>query len=69
MDSNKEKALGNVRPGNESYIEFNDSIPKLIIVFLYLHGFTASGIEGDPHRKLPNFLTQIFMFLDFMVMD
>ena len=20
--------LGNVRPGNESYIEFNDSIPK-----------------------------------------
>ena len=25
---NKEKALGNVRPGNESYIEFNDSIPK-----------------------------------------
>ena len=50
--------LGNVRPGNESYIEFNDSIPKKTnYSVLYLHGFTASGIEGDPvHRKIAKFL-------------
>ena len=56
--SNKEKMLGNVRPGNESYIEFNDSIPKKTnYSVLYLHGFTASGIEGDPvHRKIAKFL-------------
>ena len=56
--SNKEKMLGNVRRGNESYIEFNDSIPKKTnYSVLYLHGFTASGIEGDPvHRKIAKFL-------------
>ena len=50
----REKALGNVRPGNESKIIFNDSIPsKTKYSVVYLHGFTASGIEGEPvHRNI-----------------
>jgi len=50
----KENALGNIRPGNASKIIFNDSIPKKTkYSVLYLHGFTASGIEGDPvHRNI-----------------
>jgi len=51
----KEKALGNVRPGNASEIVFhNDSLPeKTSYSVLYLHGFTASGKEGDPvHRTI-----------------
>ena len=51
---NKENRLGNVRSGNESYIIFNDSIPKKTkYSVVYLHGFTASGKEGDPvHRNI-----------------
>ena len=51
---NKENGLGNVRSGNESYIIFNDSIPKKTeYSVVYLHGFTASGKEGDPvHRNI-----------------
>ena len=50
----KEEALGNVRPGNASKIIFFDSIPqKTQYSVLYLHGFTASGMEGDPvHRNV-----------------
>ena len=50
----KENALGNVRPGNSSKIIFNDSAPvKTKYSVLYLHGFTASGMEGDPvHRNI-----------------
>lgn len=51
----KEKAMGNVRPGNASEISFfNDSLPqKTAYSVLYLHGFTASGKEGDPvHRTI-----------------
>ena len=50
----KENALGNVRPGNASRIIFNDSLPKKTkYSVLYLHGFTASGMEGDPvHRDI-----------------
>lgn len=50
----KEEALGNIRPGNASKIVFFDSIPqKTKYSVLYLHGFTASGMEGDPvHRKV-----------------
>jgi len=50
----KEDALGNVRPGNASRIIFNDSLPKKTkYSVLYLHGFTASGMEGDPvHRDI-----------------
>ena len=54
----KENALGNVRCGNASRIIFNDSLPqKTKYSVLYLHGFTASGMEGDPvHRNIANAL-------------
>ena len=50
----KEDAVGNVRAGNASKIIFFDSIPqKTQYSVLYLHGFTASGMEGDPvHREI-----------------
>jgi esterase/lipase len=50
----KENELGNVRSGNASKIIFNDSIPKKTTYsLLYLHGFTASGMEGEPvHRNI-----------------
>ena len=54
----KETALGNIKPDNESKIFFNDSIPqKTPYSVLYLHGFTASGKEGDPaHRMIADAL-------------
>jgi esterase/lipase len=52
----REFNLGNVRSGNASKIIFNnsDSIPKKTrYSVLYLHGFSASGMEGDPvHRDI-----------------
>ena len=50
----KEIFQGNVRPGNASKIIFNDSIPhKTEYSVIYFHGFTASGMEGDPvHRDV-----------------
>jgi len=50
----KEILQGNVRPGNASKIIFNDSIPhKTEYSVIYFHGFTASGMEGDPvHRDM-----------------
>ncbi|MDA7777727.1 alpha/beta hydrolase [Flavobacteriaceae bacterium] len=49
----REYALGNVRYDNESKIYFKDSIPqKTAYSVLYLHGFTASGKEGDPVHKM-----------------
>ena len=50
----KENALGNVRSGNAFQIIFNDSVPKKTkFSVLYLHGFTASGREGEPvHRDI-----------------
>ncbi len=50
----KEIFQGNVRPGNASKIIFNDSIPyKTEYSVIYFHGFTASGMEGDPvHRDI-----------------
>ena len=61
----KENALGNVRPGNASRIIFNDSLPqKTKYSVLYLHGFTASGMEGDPvHRDIAKALNaNLFMY-------
>jgi esterase/lipase len=55
----KENTLGNVRPDNASKIIFNDSLlpKKTKFSILYLHGFTASGMEGDPvHRNIANAL-------------
>ena len=38
-----------IKPGNESIIEWADSIPaKTEYVILYLHGFSASPMEGMP---------------------
>ena len=50
----RELAIGNVRLDNASKIIFNDSIPtKTKYSVIYLHGFTASGIEGEPvHRNI-----------------
>ena len=49
----KEQAQGNIRFDNESKLYFNDSIPqKTEYSVLYLHGFTASGKEGDPVHKM-----------------
>ena len=54
--NSREFNQGNVRPGNASKIIFNnsDSIPKKTrYSVLYLHGFSASGMEGDPvHRDI-----------------
>ena len=54
----KEILQGNVRPGNASKIIFSDSIPqKTEYSVIYYHGFTASGMEGDPvHRDISNVL-------------
>ena len=50
----REISLGNIRPGNASKIIFNDSVPaKTRYSVVYLHGFTASGVEGEPvHRNI-----------------
>jgi len=43
-----------IRPGNESrVIWYNDTLPeKTDYVLLYLHGFSASPMEGDPVHEL-----------------
>jgi esterase/lipase len=49
----KEAALGNIKPDNESKIFFYDSIPqKTPYSVVYLHGYTASGKEGDPAHRI-----------------
>ena len=49
----QEQTLGNIRYDNESKIYFKDSIPeKTPYSVVYLHGFTASGKEGDPVHKM-----------------
>jgi pimeloyl-ACP methyl ester carboxylesterase len=53
--SDSEKAIPGIKPDNEARIVWADSLHKgrTAIVFLYLHGFTASQGEGDPvHRDL-----------------
>ncbi|MEK9851461.1 MAG: alpha/beta fold hydrolase [Flavobacteriaceae bacterium] len=49
----KEAALENIKPDNESKIFFYDSIPqKTPYSVVYLHGYTASGKEGDPAHRI-----------------
>jgi len=49
----RELEKGNVRKDNESKIYFYDSLPKKTkYSVVYLHGFTASGKEGDPVHKI-----------------
>ena len=53
--NNSEKAIKGIKPDNEARIIWADSSKKekTKIVFLYLHGFSASQAEGDPvHRDL-----------------
>lgn len=50
----KESTNPLIKPGNAARIHFFDSIPqKTKYSIVYLHGFSASGVEGDPvHREL-----------------
>ena len=49
----REQAIDNIKYDNESKIYFKDSIPKKTpFSVVYLHGFTASGKEGDPVHKM-----------------
>jgi len=52
--ADKEAQIGNLRPDNESRIEFAGSIPtKTPYSVLYLHGFGAVAEEGAPfHRRV-----------------
>ena len=48
----KEAAFPNLRVNNQARIIWNDSIRKTPYCVVYLHGFSASPMEGDPtHRE------------------
>lgn len=44
----KEAEFPNIKPNNESRIVWADSIKKTPYSVVYLHGFSASAMEGDP---------------------
>ncbi len=45
----QEKAIPNIKPNNEARIIWNDSIPtKTAYSIVYLHGWSASHMEGHP---------------------
>ncbi|MEP5617520.1 MAG: alpha/beta hydrolase [Flavobacteriaceae bacterium] len=47
--SEKEAALPNIKPGNEATIIWHDSVPKKTeYSIVYLHGWSASRMEGNP---------------------
>lgn len=50
----REANVPGIKKDNEAKFIWNDSIPtKTSVAFLYLHGFSASQVEGDPvHRNL-----------------
>ena len=49
----KDEGIVGLRPDNESKIYWADSIRQTEYCLVYLHGFSASGMEADPmHRKL-----------------
>lgn len=49
---NKDAAVLNLKPNNESRLFWADSIRKTEYAVVYLHGFSASPMEGDPtHRN------------------
>jgi pimeloyl-ACP methyl ester carboxylesterase len=49
--ANKDKAVKYLKPNNESRIIWADSVRKTPYSIVYLHGFSASPMEGDPvHR-------------------
>jgi esterase/lipase len=52
--NNDEKSVRGLKPDNEARIVWADSLKqKTNTVFLYLHGFTGSQVEGNPvHRDV-----------------
>lgn len=44
----KEAQIPNIKPNNQSRIVWADSIRKTPYSLVYLHGFSASPMEGDP---------------------
>lgn len=48
----KEDSIQNLRPDNQSALVWYDSIRKTPYALVYLHGWSASSMEGDPlHRR------------------
>jgi esterase/lipase len=48
----KQESLHKLKPGNEAEIVWNDSTrQKTEYAVVYLHGFSASKVEGDPVHK------------------
>lgn len=62
---NREDSVIGLKPGNEAYIQWADSSNKAKIFYsiVYIHGFGASPMEGDPvHRFLAtHFGTNLFV--------
>ncbi|MEL7531925.1 MAG: alpha/beta hydrolase [Bacteroidota bacterium] len=49
----KEALIPNIKPNNESRFYWADSVRKTPYAIVYLHGFSASPMEGDPlHREI-----------------
>ena len=49
----KEKKVANLKPNNQSRIIWADSIRKTPYSIVFLHGFSASPMEGDPvHQQI-----------------
>jgi len=49
--AHQEAGIAGIKPGNSSRIIWADSIRKTHYVVVYLHGFSASAVEGAPlHR-------------------
>lgn len=49
----QESLIPNIKPNNESRFHWVDSVRKTPYAIVYLHGFSASPMEGDPmHREI-----------------
>lgn len=46
--ANQESKIKNIKPENASKIIWADSVRKTPVSIVYLHGFSASPMEGDP---------------------
>ena len=46
--ADRESTVANLKPGNQARIVWADSIRKTEYSVVYLHGFSASGMEGFP---------------------
>ncbi len=49
--AHRESKVADIKPNNSSRIIWADSIRKTNYVVLYLHGFSASPMEGDPTHE------------------